>query len=545
MTDPAGNSYPESSLGSAAQLVEDAIADLQTRRTVERIWERDHTVWRPEPTEIANRLGWLDVSDVMREQVPGLEAFAWEVRDAGFLHVALLGMGGSSLGPEVLRKTFGSAEGYPELIVLDSTVPGWINMVTEAIEPAKTLFLVSSKSGSTIEPLSFYSYFRRLVEQHLREGAAGNFVAITDPGTSLAELAQEQGFRRVFPNPPDIGGRYSVLSYFGLAPAALTGIDIGKLLDRADLIRGASGPSVAVGDNPGAWLGVVMGTLAKSGRDKLTLVTSPSIAAFGLWAEQLLAESTGKEGTGIIPVAGEPLLSPEHYGDDRFFVYLRVEKDDNAATDGAVDRLRASGHPIVRLDLRDPYDLGGEFWRWEFATAVAGAVLDIHPFDQPNVQQAKDLTDSVLQSYVDSGDLPEVKAGPSVDKLLSQARHGDYLSIMAYLRQTPEVDRSLEDLRRRVTERHRIATTSGYGPRFLHSTGQLHKGGPNSGLFLQITEDQPEDVLLPGQRYSFEILSDAQSLGDLQALRDLGRRVTRVHLGSEDVATAIGKLVRG
>ena len=545
MTDPAGNSYPESSLGSAAQLVEDAIADLQTRRTVERIWERDHTVWRPEPTEIANRLGWLDVSDVMREQVPGLEAFAREVRDAGFLHVALLGMGGSSLGPEVLRKTFGSAEGYPELIVLDSTVPGWINMVTEAIEPAKTLFLVSSKSGSTIEPLSFYSYFRHLVEQHLREGAGGNFVAITDPGTSLAELAQEQGFRRVFPNPPDIGGRYSVLSYFGLAPAALTGIDIGKLLDRADLIRGASGPSVAVGDNPGAWLGVVMGTLAKSGRDKLTLVTSPSIAAFGLWAEQLLAESTGKEGTGIIPVAGEPLLSPEHYGDDRFFVYLRVEKDDNAATDGAVDRLRASGHPIVRLDLRDPYDLGGEFWRWEFATAVAGAVLDIHPFDQPNVQQAKDLTDSVLQSYVDSGDLPEVKAGPSVDKLLSQARHGDYLSIMAYLRQTPEVDRSLEDLRRRVTERHRIATTSGYGPRFLHSTGQLHKGGPNSGLFLQITEDQPEDVLLPGQRYSFDILSDAQSLGDLQALRDLGRRVTRVHLGSEDVATAIGKLVRG
>ena len=545
MTDPAGNSYPESSLGSAAQLVEDAIADLQTRRTVERIWERDHTVWRPEPTEIANRLGWLDVSDVMREQVPGLEAFAREVRDAGFLHVALLGMGGSSLGPEVLRKTFGSAEGYPELIVLDSTVPGWINMVTEAIEPAKTLFLVSSKSGSTIEPLSFYSYFRRLVEQHLREGAVGNFVAITDPGTSLAELAQEQGFRRVFPNPPDIGGRYSVLSYFGLAPAALTGIDIGKLLDRADLIRGASGPSVAVGDNPGAWLGVVMGTLAKSGRDKLTLVTSPSIAAFGLWAEQLLAESTGKEGTGIIPVAGEPLLSPEHYGDDRFFVYLRVEKDDNAATDGAVDRLRASGHPIVRLDLRDPYDLGGEFWRWEFATAVAGAVLDIHPFDQPNVQQAKDLTDSVLQSYVDSGDLPEVKAWPSVDKLLSQARHGDYLSIMAYLRQTPEVDRSLEDLRRRVTERHRIATTSGYGPRFLHSTGQLHKGGPNSGLFLQITEDQPEDVLLPGQSYSFEILLDAQSLGDLQALRDLGRRVTRVHLGSENVATAIGKLVRG
>ena len=546
MTDSAEHSLQKSSLGSSTTLVEAAVADLQARRTVERIWERDHTVWRPQPAEIANRLGWLDVSDTMREQVPALEAFAREIRDAGFRHAVLLGMGGSSLGPEVLRRTFGSADGYPELIVLDSTVPSWINMVKEAIDPARTLFLVSSKSGSTIEPLSFYSYFRRLVEQHTgSEGAGGNFVAITDPGSSLEKLGHEQGFRRVFPNPPDIGGRYSVLSYFGLVPAALTGIDIGKLLDRADLMREDCASSVSAHDNPGAWLGAVMGALARAGRDKLTLVASPSIAAFGLWVEQLIAESTGKEGTGIIPVTGEPILATEHYGDDRLFVYLRVENDDNEATDVAMDRLKASGHPIVRLDLRDPYDLGGEFWRWEFATAVAGAVLDIHPFDQPNVQQAKDLTDSVLQNYLASGGLPEVEAGSSVDDLLSQASPGDYLSIMAYVRQTPEVNQSLEDLRQRVMERHSIATTLGYGPRFLHSTGQLHKGGPNTGLFLQITGDQPKDLPIPGQPYSFGVLAEAQALGDLQALLDLGRRVARVHLSSEDAAAAIGKLVRG
>ena len=546
MTDSAGHSLPGTDLGASTLLVEEAVAGLQKNRTVERIWERDHTVWRPEPTEIANRLGWLDVSDVMRKQVPDLEAFAQEVRDAEFLHVALLGMGGSSLGPEVLRRTFRSADGYPELVVLDSTVPGWINMVTDAIEPAKTLFLVSSKSGTTIEPLSFYSYFRRLVEQQAgAQAAGGNFVAITDPGSSLEKLAREQGFRRVFPNPPDIGGRYSVLSYFGLVPAALTGIDIGKLLHRADLMREACASSVPDHDNRGAWLGAAMGALARAGRDKLTLVASPSIATFGLWVEQLIAESTGKERTGIIPVAGEPILAPEHYWDDRLFVYLRVENDDNASTDAAMDRLQASGHPIVRLDLIDRYDLGGEFWRWEFATAVAGAVLDIHPFDQPNVQQAKDLTDSVLQNYLASGSLPEVDAGSSVDGLLTQAGPGDYLSIMAYLRESPEVDLSLEDLRRRVMERHRIATTLGYGPRFLHSTGQLHKGGPNTGLFLQITEDQPKDLPIPGQPYSFGVLAEAQALGDFQALRDLGRRVTRVHLGSEDAAIAIGNLVRG
>ena len=544
MTDSVGHSDPRPSLGSSLQRVEDAVVDLRDRRTVERIWERDHTVWRPAPTEIANRLGWLDMSDLMRKQVPTLAAFAREVRDAGFRHVVLLGMGGSSLGPEVLRQTFGSTAGYPELIVLDSTVPGWISMVTEAIDPARTLFLVSSKSGSTIEPLSFYSHFRRLVEQQAgSESAGGNFVAITDPGSSLEKLGQDQGFRRVFPNPPDIGGRYSVLSYFGLVPAALTGIDLDKLLDRADRMREACAASVPVRDNPAAWLGAVMGALARAGRDKLTLVASPSIAAFGLWVEQLIAESTGKEGTGIIPVAGEPLLSPEHYGNDRLFVYLHVAGDDNTTTDSAMDHLQTSGHPILRLDLRDPYDLGGEFWRWEFATAVTGAVLDIHPFDQPNVQQAKDLTDSVLQSYLASGGLPEVEPGPSVDELLSRAGPGDYLSIMAYLRQTPEVDRSLEDLRRRVMERYRIATTLGYGPRFLHSTGQLHKGGPNTGLFLQLTEDQPKDLPIPGKPYSFGVLAEAQALGDLQALRDLGRRVARVHLSS-DAATAIGKLVR-
>ena len=562
--------------------VEAAVSDLQQRDVVGRIWRKDHTVWKPEPSEIANRLGWLAVTDVMCDQAPALEAFANEIKDAGFRHVVVLGMGGSSLGPEVLRQAFlhpehrawssgkprlqvdnsadqgkKSADSYPELIVLDSIVPAWIHAVTEAIDPARTVFLVSSKSGSTIEPLSFYAHFRSLVEKELgKEGAGGNFVAITDPGTPLEKQAQEEGFRRVFLNPPDIGGRYSVLSYFGLVPAVLMGVDITALLDRADCMREGCNSCVPAHDNPGAWLGAVMGVLAsKGGRNKLTLVTSPSISSFGLWVEQLIAESTGKEGTGIVPMAGEPLAAPEYYGNDRLFVYLRLEGDDNTATDATMEQIISSGQPVVRLEMRDRYDLGAEFFRWEFATAVAGSLLGIHPFDQPDVQRAKDMTDLVLQEYQRSGRLPQAEdqyspsagSGRALKGLLSNVRPGNYMAIMAYLRQTPELDRVLSDLRRRITERYHIATTFGYGPRFLHSTGQLHKGGPDTGLFLQLVADlSDQDLPIPGEPNTFGVLADAQALGDLQALQALGRRVVRVHLGSgsmeEDIQRLIGEM---
>jgi glucose-6-phosphate isomerase/transaldolase/glucose-6-phosphate isomerase len=521
-------------------MIETVLADLQRRDLVARIWRKDHTVWKPDPREIADRLGWLDVTDFMGKQVPALQAFAQEVIDDGIRHVLLLGMGGSSLGPEVIRQAFGSADGFPELLVLDSTVPDAVQAVTDEIDPAKTLFLVSSKSGTTTEPLAFYSHFRGLVEEAVGKDRAGqHFAAITDPGTPLETLALERGFRRVFLNRPDIGGRYSVLSYFGLVPAALIGVDIPRLLGRADSMRDECAPFVPHLDNLGARLGATLGTqalprLEGQGRDKLTLVTSPSIAGFGLWAEQLIAESTGKEGRGIIPVAGEPLLDPALYGDDRLFVYLRLEGDDNARTDDAIAAIESSGQPLVRLELEDLYDLGAEFFRWEFATAVAGAILGIHPFDQPNVQQAKDETVDGLKEHRRSGRLPRMDAPSSLADLISKTKPGDYLAIMAYIRQTPETDEALADLRRRVTERHHIATTLGYGPRFLHSTGQVHKGGPDSGLFLQIITDHPKEIPVPGESYTFGVLADAQAQGDLKALQDLGRRVARVRLPSGD-----------
>ena len=533
--------HPGASLGDYLAGVESALSGLKSRRVISRIWSGDHTVWKPDSTEISNRLGWLTVTDAMREQTPAMQALAQEVRDAGIRHVVLLGMGGSSLGPEVLRQTFGSAPGYPELIVLDSTVPGWVQSVTDAIDPAHTLFLVSSKSGSTTEPNMFYAYFRGLVEKAAgKDGAGQHFIAVTDAGTSLEKLAIDQGFRRVFANPPEIGGRYSVLSYFGLVPATLIGLDLSKLIDRADRMREETFSNVTVQEISGAWLGAVMGVLAQQGRDKLTLVTSPSIGSFGLWVEQLIAESTGKEGLGIIPVAGEPLTSPNHYGGDRLFVYLRLDGDNNDESDRAVQAIQESGQPLVRLNLMDKYDVGAEFFRWEMATAVAGSILGINPFDQPNVQAAKDMTDSVLGQFERSGELPPMEASSSLGDLLSQGGPGDYLVIMAYIRQTPQVDQALDDLRRKVTVRHGIATTMGYGPRFLHSTGQLHKGGPGSGIFLQLTGEHAHDLTIPGAPYTFGVLADGQAVGDLRALLASLRRAVRVDLGTNPEAAIRG-----
>ena len=513
------------------------LAKLERERVAARVWERDHTVWKPGPEEISNRLGWLTVWESMGEQVPSLRAFAAAARAEGCRDVVLLGMGGSSLGPEVLRRVFGPADGHPRLTVLDSTLPEVVRGVESAIDPARTLFLVSSKSGTTIEPLSFYKHFRDLLDRRLgREKAGRAFAAITDPGTPLEEMAREHGFRRVFANPPDIGGRYSVLSYFGLVPAALMGVDLELLLARAGDVAGRCGPATPVGDNPGALLGAAIEAMAAAGRDKLTLVASPQVAAFGLWVEQLLAESTGKEGRGIVPVVGEPLSSPDRYGGDRLFVHLRLEGDDNAAADAALEAVERSGHPVIRLDLRDVYDMGGEFFRWEFATAVAGALLGINPFDQPDVQGAKDATDRMMDRHRREGRLPGVTASEDLWAPLGRAAPGDYLAIMAYLPESPEVDEALDRLRRSVLERYGIATTAGYGPRYLHSSGQLHKGGPNTVICLRLTAGPGADLPVPGEPYTFDVLSRCQSLGDLEALHEVGRRVSQVTLRGDPAA---------
>ena len=529
--------------GNYQAAVDDALDTLERDEIVGRIWARDHTVWKPSPTEISDRLGWLDVTRHMRGQTESLQAFADEVRAEGIKHLVLLGMGGSSLGPEVLRQAIGSAQGFPRLIVLDSTVPAWISSVTQAINLRETLFIVSSKSGGTIEPNSLYRYFRPLVDAAVGNEAAGShFVAVTDPASVLEGLAERDGFRRVFLNPPDIGGRYSVQSFFGLVPAAAAGMDLPRLIRKVDDMRAQCGSEVPIRDNPGAVLGATMATMAQQGRDKLTLVASRGIAGFGLWVEQMLAESTGKEGKGIIPVADEPLLGPEGYGGDRLFVHLRLAGDSDDEADSRLSELGEAGHPIVRLHLHDAYDIASEFFRWEFATAVAGSVLGIQPFDQPNVQQAKDMTDKVLSEYQSTGLRPKLASLGSLDDLLAMAHPGNYLAIMAFIEQTPETDSAMRSLREAVMRRHQIATTLGYGPRFLHSTGQLHKGGPDTGLYMQITAQHDSgDIAIPGSDYSFGVLADSQASGDMDALVAQGRRAARVVAGS-DVSRTIQQL---
>ena len=536
----------------------DAQLDVLRREDlVRRIWDRDHTVWNPHPAEISNRLDWLTVTTVMRGQLPLLEGFARSVREAGFRHVVLLGMGGSSLGPEVLRQTFGSAPEHPELIVLDSTFPDSVRAVTQAIEPARTLFLVSSKSGSTIEPNTFYAHFREQVTQAVgTQRAGGHFAAITDQDTGLARMAARTGFRRAFLNPPDIGGRYSVLSYFGLVPAALIGVDLALLLDRADDMAEACRPGGPVADNPGAWLGACLAAGWTEGRDKLSLKTPPPVAAFGLWVEQLLAESLGKAGKGIIPVVGESPDSPASGGSDRLAVRMSVGEDMEPAPDASDGGQPIGGQPIVhqpivhqptihqptiQLKLADRYDLGGDFFRWEFATAVAGALIGVHPFDQPDVQSAKDRTDRVLENRETAAGSP---VSGTVADLLAQAGSGDYLAILVYGRETPKLNGGLGRLRALVTKRWGIPATVGYGPRYLHSTGQLHKGGPNSGLYLLLTVEPEQDLAIPGYGFSFGTLNQAQWMGDFQALQEAGRRAARLDLG-QDPTVAVREMMDG
>jgi transaldolase / glucose-6-phosphate isomerase len=529
------------SLGSLQPAVDTTLTRLQKNEAARRLWAKDSTLWSADPAkreEIRDRLGWLNVAEKMLEHASEFRGLAKDGRT--YSDVVLLGMGGSSLCPDVLRNTFGAVKGHPKLHVLDTTDPATILSVRSKIRINDTLFIVASKSGETTETLSHFAYFWEQMQGNGRGGKAGrHFAAITDPGSSLEKLAKDHGFRWIFPNPPDIGGRYSALSYFGLVPGALMGVDVEEMLERAVEMAHSSADSVPAAGNPGVWLGAVMGQLALMGRNKLTLIASPKVATFGYWVEQLIAESTGKQGRGIVPIEGEPLGKPAVYGSDRLFVYIRMDAD---APNRAVTALEKAGHPVVTLTLRDKLDLGGEFFRWEVATAVAGSILGIDPFDQPNVQESKDNTKRVLAKFKSTGKVPPAestpasKARPSLKGLLARAKPGTYFAIMAYTARTAASEAAISAIRTAVRDSTHIATTAGYGPRFLHSTGQLHKGGPKTGLFLQIVQDDARDVAIPGQPYSFSILKQSQALGDLQSLTSRRLPVLRVTLGKEPSA---------
>jgi glucose-6-phosphate isomerase len=519
---------------SLGQAVGDKLRAAANERVAERARQGDATLWGPPGApEIANRLGWLTIAERMLGEVDDLRAFADSVRDEGMRDVVLLGMGGSSLAPEVLRRCFEPPAGRPRLHVLDSTDAGAVRAVRESVDVQRTLFLVSSKSGGTIEPLSLFSYFWSL------HGHGESYVAITDPGSGLEELAKAHAFRRVFHGDPDIGGRYSALSMFGMVPGALIGVDVAALLRAAPqawqtplrCACGADGSGEA--SLPAAiWLGAALSALARSGRDKLTFVISEALPGLGLWLEQLVAESTGKRETGILPVAEEPLGEPRDYGEDRVFAYLPDVAEPDPRLAAHAEALAQEGHPVITLPTRGPSDLGRVFMLWELAVAVAGWGLQINPFDQPNVQQAKDATASVLADFERRHELPRE---PSADEeeaaaWVLEASPPGYVAIMGYLRPCEDFDAAVAELRTALRAHTRATTTFGYGPRFLHSTGQFHKGGPKTGRFLQLLHDEPLDVEIPGAAYGFTTLKNAQAIGDLRTLRELGLPAQRVRL---------------
>jgi len=515
----------ESFLGEYQGRVDNVLELLKREKILDRIRAGDHTVWKPDPGQITNRLGWLRIAGKMSAGVGNLERFADSMRADGSTHALLLGMGGSSLAPEVFRRTFGVKDGCLDLAVLDSTDPGAVLGHAGRLDPQKTRFIVSTKSGGTVETLSFFKFFRGRAE-------GKRFIAITDPGSKLAELAEQHSFAAVFLNDPDIGGRYSALSYFGLVPAALMGVDLKTLLERA---RAAE-----TNDDLAARLGIIMGELALAGRDKLTFVMSEPIASFGDWIEQLIAESTGKEGKGILPVVTETPGPPEVYGDDRLFVYLRLDD----TLDAEVSALEKAGHPVVRLHLSDRYDLGGQMFLWELATAVAGARLGVQPFDQPDVEAAKVAAREMVAAYTEKGTLPAFEtvapSAQALEEFLSPATAGAYIGLQAYLTPSPETTAALRKLGDRLRDKTRLATTLGYGPRFLHSTGQLHKGDAGKGFFVQLIADSPEDADIPGSSMTFGILKQAQAMGDRRALEDAGRRVITFDL-KDDVAAGLNR----
>ena len=532
-------------------LVSAVRAELEEWRAgdkMKRLWSRDATLWTG--ADEASWLGWLAVAGEQRARASALGDLASEIRRAGFAHALVLGMGGSSLCPEVLKSTFGRIAGHPELFVLDSTDPGQIRALERRIDVAHTLFIVSSKSGTTLEPNIFLSYFFDRVRRAIgAERAGSHFVTITDPSSRMEQVANADHFRRVIPGVPSIGGRYSALSDFGMAPAAIMGLDVTRFLAHAAAMADRCGPAVRVTENPGALLGILLGVLARRGRDKVTLVTSPGIGALGVWLEQLLAESTGKVGKGLIPVDGEPPGGPAVYGNDRHFVYVRLDSGPNAGQDEAMTALERAGQPVVRIGVSDPYHLGAEFFRWELATAVAGAIIGVNPFDQPDVEASKVATRALTDHYEKAGALPPESPLRVSDPAwtttlkahLATIKPGDYAAFLAYIPMNETHEAELQAVRLAVRDRFRVATCVGFGPRYLHSTGQAYKGGPNSGVFVQVTCDDADDLPVPGRRYSFGVVKTAQALGDLQVLRERGRRALRVHLGT-DVKNGLARL---
>jgi glucose-6-phosphate isomerase len=544
------------------EAVAQRLAALAADDFAARLWGADTSLWKPDDDMhqrlIAGALGWLEVFDDVRDQVEDLNDFVAGLRAEGFRSAVLLGMGGSSLAPEVLRDVLGVAEGSLDLHVLDSTDPAAVRAVEAAVDLETTVFVVASKSGGTTETASFHAYFYERLRELDGDHVAGHFIAITDEGTSLEEEAKAQGFRAIFVNPSDIGGRYSALSFFGLVPAALMGVDLDRLLDGVRGMAAACGATVPAADDPALRLGAALGEAALRGRDKLTLVFEPPLAPVGVWVEQLVAESTGKEGTGIVPVDLEALGTPAAYGDDRVFVAVRLAGTGDPDTARRLEALATAGHPVLEHELDGVYDLGAEFLRWELAVATAGAVLGIDPFDQPNVQESKDITRRLLADYVAGGELSEEMPGGDGARLafpvgdaglpvalrefLAQASAGDYVALQAYIAPGAAVWDQLQAVRLQLRDGLRVATTVGYGPRYLHSTGQLHKGGRNRGLFLQLLGHDPDDVEIPGQPYSFSVLKRAQARGDLAALRTHECRALRVCLG-DDVPAGLTRLV--
>ena len=533
---------------------EETLSGIESNWILSRIWSHDHTVWRDDPSEIATRLGWLHAPETMIGKLDRLDRLSAAARADRFRHVLLLGMGGSSLAPETLAQTFGHAPGSPDLTILDSTHPDSVLDVERRLDLQRTLVIVATKSGTTTETLSLFRYFYgRIVASGGAADIGRRFVAITDPGSPLVHLAERHSFREILLNDPNIGGRYAALSYFGFVPAALLGIDVRVLLNRARDLAIRCAKYRDLRNNPAVQLGVLLGSWAVEGRDKATFVISDAAAAFGAWVEQLIAESTGKEGTGILPVVGERLGSPSVYGDDRVFVHLRVAGDD--AQDGAVDELGRGGYPIVRVDLADTAAIGGQFFLWELATAIAGHVLGINPFDQPNVEAAKAFARELPNAYRQTGEIDRLDqehlTPTALDAFLADLSAGDYVAIQAYLAPKPEVMSALRALQVEIRTRHRVATTVGYGPRFLHSTGQLHKGDRGNGRFIQLLSSSREDVGIPDETgltdssLSFGELISAQALGDRRALADAGRPTVAFTLSSkpqEDLTTFLAGL---
>jgi len=545
---------------SLAATVKATTAEWQAGGKMQRLWQRDAKLWTG--TDEGAWLGWLDIVDEQIAQHDQLAKLAKEVQARGFQHVLLLGMGGSSLCPEVLRMTFGRITHFPTLHVLDSTDPAQVKAFEHQIDIPKTLFIVSSKSGSTLEPNIFKQYFFERTKQAVGAVKVGShFIAITDPGSKMQQVAEADRFLHVFFGRPSIGGRYSALSNFGMVPAAVMGLDTKRFLAGAAKMVSACGAGVPVEENPGAALGIILGAAANAGRDKVTIVASPGISDLGAWLEQLLAESTGKVGKGIIPVGHENLTTPDLYGNDRVFVYVRLESGPDADQDAKVAAIEKAGHPVVRIAMADIYELGAEFFRWEIATAVAGSIIGINAFNQPDVEASKIATRELTSAYEKTGSLPaekpvledsgiklftdeknaaELAKAAGSDKSLvgylkahlSRIKAGDYFAVLGYIQMNAEHEQALQALRLLVRDKKRVATVLGFGPRFLHSTGQAYKGGPNSGVFLQITCDDSVELPVPGQKYTFGIVKAAQARGDFQVLADRGRRALRVHLGS-------------